>query len=95
VKLVPLALMLLLFAGVAEKPRGVTLDVKDEDIHVILKSMQQQCAVKNLVIDPDVSGKGTFFFRDVPCARAFDVVLSTMGLGAEVTDDVVAVERTK
>ena len=81
-KLVPLALMLLLFAGVAEKPRSVTLDVKDEDIHVILKSMQQQCAVKNLVIDPDVAGKGTFFFHDVPCARAFDVVLRTMGLGA-------------
>jgi len=95
VKLVPLALMLLLFPGVAEKPRGVTLDVKDEDIHVILKSMQQQCAIKNLVIDPDVAGNGTFFFRDVPCERAFEVVLRTMRLAAEVTDDVVAVERKK
>ena len=87
--------MLLLFGGAAAKPRTVTLDVKDEEIHVILKSMQQQCAIKNLVIDPGVSGNGTFYFRDVPCERAFDVVLRTMNLAAEVTDDVVAVERRK
>ena len=84
---------LVLFAAAAEKPQTVTLDVKDEDIHVILKSMQKQCAVKNLVIDPDVSGNGTFFFHDLPCQTAFDVVLRTMRLGAEVTDDVVAVEH--
>ena len=95
VKLVPLLLMLALFAGAAEKPRTVTLDVKDEEIHVILKSMQKQCAIRNLVVDPGVSGNGTFYFHDVPCARAFDVVLQTMNLGAEVTDDVVAVERKK
>ena len=94
VKIVPVVLMLLLF-GAAAKPRTVTLDVKDEEIHVILKSMQQQCAIKNLVIDPNVSGKGTFYFRDVPCPRAFDVVLRTMGLAAEYSDDVVAVERKK
>jgi type II secretory pathway component HofQ len=95
VKLLPLPLMLLLFAAVA-KPPAVTLDVKDEDIHVILKSMQKQCAIKNLVIDPDVSGKGTFYFTDVPCRTAFDVVLTTMGLAAVVDDDnVTAVARKK
>ncbi len=90
-----LAVLAILFLGVAAKPRTVTLDVKDEDVHVILKSMQQQCAIKNLVIDPNVSGKGTFFFKDVPCGTAFDTVLSTMGLAAEVSDDVVAVERRR
>ena len=94
-KLVPLVLMLSLFAGAAEKPRSVTLDVKDEEIHAILKSMQKQCAIRNLVVDPGVSGNGTFYFHDVPCRRAFDVVLSTMGLAAEYSDDVVAVEKKK
>jgi type II secretory pathway component GspD/PulD (secretin) len=92
VKLVPLGLMLFLFAAAA-KPPAVTLDVKDEDVRVILKSMQNQCAIKNLIIDPDVSGKGTFYFTDVPCRTAFDVVFRTMGLAAEVSDDVVAVEK--
>ena len=91
--LVMLAAALLL--GAAEKPRSVTLDVKDEEIHSILKSMQAQCAIKNLVIDPGVSGNGTFYFHDLPCRTAFDVVLRTMGLAAEYSDDVVAVERKK
>jgi hypothetical protein len=89
------AVLALLLLGTAPKPRGVALDVKDEDIHVILKSMQQQCAVKNLIIDPGVSGNGTFYFHDVPCERAFDVVLRTMGLAAEVSHDVVAIERRR
>jgi hypothetical protein len=93
-RLLPFLILLLAPAAFAA-PRGVTLDVKDEDVHAILKSMQTQCAVKNLVIDPGVAGKGTFYFHDVPCPRAFDVVLSTMGLAAEVTPDVVAVERKK
>jgi hypothetical protein len=90
------AVLALLLLGTAAKPRAVTLDVKDEDVHAILKSMQKQCAVKNLVIDPDVSGKGTFYFHDVPCGKAFDVVLSTMGLAAVTyADPTVAVERRR
>ena len=58
----------------------VTLDVKDEDVRVILKSLQRQCALKNLIIDPDVQGKATFLFRDVPCQTAFDMVFRTFGL---------------
>ena len=62
------------------RPLTVTLDVKDEDVRDILKSMQRQCAVKNLAVDPQVQGKATFFLRDIPCAKAFDIVLRTFGL---------------
>lgn len=62
--------------------KTVTLDVKDADIRAILKSMQKQCGIKNLVIDKEVSGKGTFYFRDVPCEQAFKVVLRTMRLSS-------------
>ncbi len=62
------------------RPLSVTLDVKDEDVRDILKSMQRQCGIKNLAVDPQVQGKGTFFFHDLPCATAFDVVLRTFGL---------------
>lgn len=85
-----LLLLLLATSGfAASRERSVSLDVKDEEIHVILKSMQQQCAIRNLVIDRDVQGRGTFYFRDVPCRTAFDVVLRTMGLNAEGSDDSV------
>lgn len=60
----------------------VTLDVKDQDIRTILQSMQKQCGIKNLVIDRDVQGKGTFLFDALPCRTAFDVVFRTMGLAS-------------
>ena len=61
--------------------RTVTLDVKDAEAAVILKSMQRQCGIKNLVVDPDVKGTGTFLFTKVPCRHAFSVVLRSLGLG--------------
>ena len=59
----------------------VTIDVKDEDIRTILKSVQRQCGIRNLIVDPDVAGSGTFLFNRVPCHTALDTILATMGLG--------------
>lgn len=61
----------------------VTLDVEDAEVKEILRSMQRQCGIRNLVIDPDVQGKGTFLFTEVPCRQAFDVVLRTLGLSTD------------
>jgi type II secretory pathway component GspD/PulD (secretin) len=71
-----------LSAAPSKKPKSVTIDVKDEEIHKLLKTMQSQCGIRNLVIDPGVEGHGTFVFRELPCPTAFDVVLRTMGLQA-------------
>jgi len=73
----------------------VTLDVKDAKARDVLKSLQKQCAVKNLIVDPDVpEGSASFYFHDVPCRTAFDVVLSTYKLKAvEYSTSTVAVER--
>ena len=69
----------------AKKESAVTLDVKDAEVRVILKSMQKQCGIKNLVVDPNVEGKGTFFFTNGPCRTAFPIVLSTLGLQTTTT----------
>jgi len=66
----------------AVNERTVTLDVKDEEVRKIMASMQKQCAVKNLVIDPDVQARGTFVFHNVPCSTAFKVVLQSLALGS-------------
>jgi len=70
-------------AAEAQEP-VVNLDVKDEDIRVILKSMKEQCGIRNLLIDKEVAGKAMFYFRDVPCTTAFDVVARTMGLAYDI-----------
>lgn len=46
--------------------------------------MQKQCGVKNLIIDPGVTGSATFYFRNVPCETAFRTVLRTYGLAAQI-----------
>ena len=72
----------------AAMQKTVTLDVKDARVRDVLKSMQKQCAVKNLVVDPDVpEGSATFYLKDVPCPKAFDVVLSTYKLKAVTYSD--------
>jgi type II secretory pathway component HofQ len=73
-------LAVVLFLAAAPPPKTVTLDVKDGEVRDILKSMQKQCAIKNLAIDPDVHGKATFYLKDVPCPAAFDTVLKTFRL---------------
>jgi hypothetical protein len=83
-------LALLLLAS--DAPPSVTLDVKDEDVRVILKSMQQQCGIKNLLIDKDVQGKGTILFREVPCETAFRVVFAQFSLTGQVAQNIVTVE---
>ena len=75
----------------------VTIDVKDAEIRPLLKTMQRQCGIKNLVIDPNVQGGGaTFLFRGVPCRQAFDVVFRTFDLTAvQYPNSVVTVGARK
>jgi type II secretory pathway component HofQ len=86
---------LLLAATAAASPRTVTLDVKDADVRVVLKSMQQQCGIKNLLIDKEVQGEATILFREVPCATAFKVVFRQFGLTGQVARNVTTVEPRK
>lgn len=75
-----------------QSERKVTIDVKDAEVRVILKDLQKQCGVKNLMIDPEVQGKGTFLFKDVPCPQAWNTVLRSLGLDSRIyTNSVVTV----
>ena len=75
-----------MLAADAAKPRTVTMDVKDAEARDVLRSMQKQCGIKNMLIDPEVQDiKGaTFKFTEVPCDVAFRVVFRTYGLAGEI-----------
>jgi type II secretory pathway component HofQ len=76
--------------------RTVTIDVKDAEARAILKDLQKQCGVKNLMIDPDVQGKGTFYFERVPCPQAWSIVLRSLGLDSQIyTNSVITVGAKK
>lgn len=56
------------------------LDVKNVELPEILASLKKQCGIRNIVVDPGVTGSGTFLFHDVPCSEAFQVVFRSLGL---------------
>ena len=87
-----LAILLLVAGSLSAEEPTVNLDVKDEDVRVILKSMQKQCGIKNLIIDEEVSGKGMVYFRDVPCTTAFRTVFQQFGVTGQIDGNVVTVE---
>jgi hypothetical protein len=75
--------------------RTVTIDVKDAEAVAILKDLQKQCGVRNLMIDPQVKGTGTFLFRDVPCRQAWRIVLRSLGLDSVTYPSSVVTVGTK
>ena len=96
-RLMALLLMIALSATAsAAEPRTVTLDVKDAELRDVLKSMQKQCGIRNMILDPDVKGSGaTLKFREVPCALAFRVVLRQFGLTGRIEPSIMTVETHK
>jgi hypothetical protein len=93
--MIPVALFLLVSVTTAPRHAGVTLDVKDADVHVVLKSIQKQCGIRNLVIDPGVTGSGTFLFHDVPCKVALDTVMKVTGLAVKSYPNSVVTVRPR
>jgi hypothetical protein len=75
--------------------KTVTLDVKDAEVRDIFKSMQKQCAIKNVILDPNVQGKGTFYFHKVPCRTAFTMVMRTLGLQASNSTEAMLAVGTR
>ena len=73
----------------------VSLDVKDADVRDVLRSMQKQCGIKNLLIDREVQGATTLLFREVPCKTAFKVVFAQHSLTGQVEQNVTTVEPRK
>lgn len=75
-------------------PRSVSLDLKDADVREILGSLREQCGIRNMLIDDDVTGAGTVYFRDVPCETAFRVVFRQFGLAGRIEPNSVVTVRS-
>jgi type IV pilus assembly protein PilQ len=68
----------------------ITLKLKDADVHDVLRLIGEASGF-NVVIHPSVQGKLTVSLEQVPWDQALDVVLTTLRLGAERTDNVLRV----
>jgi|GEM_PF-582204 len=69
----------------------LTIDVKDADVRLIMREVKEQCGIKNMIIDPEVQGTGTFLFDGVPCRLGIRTILASLGLGSEPYPDLLRV----
>lgn len=72
---------------------AVTLDVVDEEVRAILASVKKQCGIRNILVDPNVTGRGTFLFDEVPCSLALKTIFASLGLESESYPSVVRVKE--
>jgi type IV pilus assembly protein PilQ len=88
-------------AQTAPPPRGgarrrtysgkrITLDLKDADIHNVLKLLADVAQV-NIIAAEDVKGTVTITMRDVPWDQALDVILKAKGLGMQREGNLIRV----
>jgi type II secretory pathway component HofQ len=69
----------------------VTLNVKDADIHNVLRLLADAGKV-NIVVPEEVKGRVTVNLKDVPWLKALDSVLASKGLGREKIGNVIHVD---
>jgi type IV pilus assembly protein PilQ len=70
--------------------KRITLDLKDADIHNVLKLLADVAQV-NVIAAEDVKGTVTITMRDVPWDQALDVILKAKGLGAQREGNLIRV----
>lgn len=68
----------------------VNFDFQDQDIVPIFRLFADISGC-NIFIHPDVKGKATMKFRDVPWNQAFDTILKTFSLGKSVEGNVIRI----
>ncbi len=68
----------------------VDLDLKDSDIHNVLRLLAEIGRV-NIITSDDVKGSVTLRMRNVPWSQALDVILQTKGLGKEQRGNLIRV----
>lgn len=88
--LVPVAALIAVLHA-APEPRRISLDVRDADIHNVLRLIAD-AAQLNIVVADEVKGRVTLKLRQVPWTEALDVILASKGLGRERDGDVLLVD---
>jgi hypothetical protein len=72
--------------------QGISITLKDADIHDVLRTFAQLTKT-DIVVDDGISGQVTVDLVDVPWTKALDIVLRQNNLRFERTDDTIHVHR--
>ncbi|MCA9550190.1 MAG: pilus assembly protein PilQ [Myxococcales bacterium] len=86
-----LTLALAAACGPECQARPITLNVKDADVHDVLRLLADTAGV-NVVVPAEVQGRVTLSLRRVPWVTVLDTVLAARGLGRTWVGEVIYVD---
>lgn len=84
-------ILAVILGGAKPDPPRITLDVRDADVHNVLRLLADTGKV-NIVVPDEVQGRVTIKLKNVPWNEALDAILKVEGLGWERSGTVIQVD---
>ena len=80
---------------IKEKEKFYSLSVKDMELRKVLFMFSTELPEYNLVIDPDVSGKVSVDFKELPLDKALTILLDPLGLEYTIEDNILRISMPR
>jgi len=80
---------------VKEREKLYSLSVKDMELKNVLYVLSGELPEYNIVVDPDVSGKVTAVFKDLPLDNVLDILLAPLGLEYTIEDNILRISNPR
>ncbi len=78
-----------------EREKLYTLSVKNMELKDVIYLLTKELPEYNIVVDPDVSGKVTAVFKDLPLDKVLDLLLEPLGLEYTFDDNILRVSKPR
>jgi len=78
-----------------EREKLYSLSVKNMELKNVVYILTKELPEYNIVIDPDVSGKVTAIFKDLPLDKVLDLLLAPLGLEYTFDDSILRISNPR
>ncbi|MFQ5685656.1 MAG: secretin and TonB N-terminal domain-containing protein [Candidatus Scalindua sp.] len=80
---------------VKEREKLYSLSVKNMELDQVIYILTGELPEYNIVVDPDVSGKVTVVFKDLPLDKVLDILLEPLGLEYTIEDNILRISNPR
>jgi type II secretory pathway component GspD/PulD (secretin) len=80
---------------VKEREKLYSLSVKNMELKNVLYVLTKELPEYNIVVDPDVSGKVTAAFKNLPLDKVLDVLLKPLGLEYTIEENILRISKPR
>lgn len=80
---------------VKEREKLYSLSVKNMELKDVIYVLAGELPEYNIVVDPDVSGKATASFKDLPLDKVLDILLKPLRLEYTIEDNILRISKPR